>query len=154
GAEGCEEACRRRTCARRAPSGVRGKLGQGAGEVAQEAGGGEDRILGRGPWIAEIDLFRGSERHGAGSDSAAEQGEGRDEEEGAGLRGKLDGGVSNPNERRISPPNLVLARPGQRVAIVKGQDGSRWTDFYHLVLTATWLEFFGGLFVFFVGLNL
>lgn len=61
--------------------------------------------------------------------------------------------MSNPNERPRQPPNLVLAKPGQRVAIVRGQDRSRWTDFYHLILTATWLEFFGGLFVFFVGLN-
>jgi inward rectifier potassium channel len=66
----------------------------------------------------------------------------------------VDGGVSNPIEPPRRPPNLAFARPGQRVAIVKGQDGSRWTDFYHLILTATWLEFFGGLFVFFVGLNL
>jgi len=61
--------------------------------------------------------------------------------------------VSNPNEPPRRPPNLAFARPGQRVAIVKGQDHSRWTDFYHLILTATWLEFFGGLFVFFVALN-
>jgi inward rectifier potassium channel len=62
--------------------------------------------------------------------------------------------VSAPNEQPRRPPNLAFARPGQRIAIVKGQDRSRWTDFYHLILTATWLEFFGGLFVFFVGLNL
>jgi len=61
--------------------------------------------------------------------------------------------MSSPEERPRNPPNLVFARPGQRVAVVRGQDGSRWTDFYHLILTATWLEFFGGLFVFFVGLN-
>lgn len=61
--------------------------------------------------------------------------------------------MSNPDDRPRNPPNLVFARPGQRVALVKGQDGSRWTDFYHLILTATWLEFFGGLFVFFFALN-
>ncbi|MBL6854513.1 MAG: ATP-sensitive inward rectifier potassium channel 10 [Alphaproteobacteria bacterium] len=62
--------------------------------------------------------------------------------------------MSTPNQRPVSPPNLALSRPGARLAIVKGQDRSRWTDFYHLILTVTWLEFFGGLFAFFVGLNL
>lgn len=52
------------------------------------------------------------------------------------------------------PPNLIKARPGQRVAIVKGQDQSRWTDFYHVILTAPWWLFFLGLFGFFVIINL
>jgi inward rectifier potassium channel len=51
-------------------------------------------------------------------------------------------------------PNLVHARPGQRVAIVKGQDQSRWTDIYHGVLTAPWWLFFLGLLGFFVAVNL
>lgn len=33
----------------------------------------------------------------------------------------------------------------RRVAIVRGQDRSRWTDFYHLVLTTPWWSFFLGL---------
>jgi inward rectifier potassium channel len=53
----------------------------------------------------------------------------------------------------ISPPNLVHARPGARVAIIKGQDQTRWTDIYHGVLTAPWWLFFLGLAGFFVVVN-
>ncbi|MEI9888705.1 MAG: hypothetical protein WDN08_19835 [Rhizomicrobium sp.] len=53
-----------------------------------------------------------------------------------------------------NPPNLNRARPGQRVAIVKGQDESRWTDVYHAILTVPWWAFFAGLFGFFVTVNL
>lgn len=42
---------------------------------------------------------------------------------------------------------------GRRLAVVKGQDGSRWTDFYHVVLTAPWWLFFAGLVTFFVVIN-
>jgi inward rectifier potassium channel len=42
---------------------------------------------------------------------------------------------------RHAPP----VRRNQRVAIVKGQDSSRWTDFYHRILTAPWSVFFLGL---------
>jgi inward rectifier potassium channel len=62
--------------------------------------------------------------------------------------------MSNPNDNRPRPPNLALARPGQRVAIVKGQDRTRWTDFYHAILTAPWWMFFGGLLAFFLGICL
>ncbi|HEY0301963.1 MAG TPA: hypothetical protein VGC36_11540, partial [Rhizomicrobium sp.] len=55
---------------------------------------------------------------------------------------------------RLYPPNLNRARPGQRVAIVRGQDESRWTDFYHVILTVPWSLFFTGLFGFFVAVNL
>ena len=51
------------------------------------------------------------------------------------------------------PPNLVHARPGKRVAIVRGQDGTRWTDVYHAVLTAPWWLFFAGLLGFFIAVN-
>jgi inward rectifier potassium channel len=57
------------------------------------------------------------------------------------------------NRAPVTPPNLIHARPGQRVAIVKGQDGTRWTDVYHAVLTAPWWLFFAGLVAFFVALN-
>jgi inward rectifier potassium channel len=50
--------------------------------------------------------------------------------------------------RYINP----TARP--RRAVVKGQDRSRWTDFYHAVLTAPWWAFFLGLLVLFELLNL
>jgi inward rectifier potassium channel len=57
-----------------------------------------------------------------------------------------------------APPNLsrasiVRARPHRRVAIVKGQDASRWKDFYHGVLTIDWSVFLLGLLGAFVGLN-
>ena len=32
-----------------------------------------------------------------------------------------------------------------RIAVVKGQDRTRWTDWYHLVLTVPWSVFFLGL---------
>ncbi|MEJ0042009.1 MAG: ion channel [Rhizomicrobium sp.] len=66
----------------------------------------------------------------------------------------------NPGGRpgeRIEPsrwaPNLMFARPGARVAIVKGQDHTRWKDFYHAALTAPWWLFFLGLFAFFVSVT-
>ncbi len=62
--------------------------------------------------------------------------------------------MSTGRGRRRPPPNLAHARPGARVAIVKGQDQSRWTDVYHAILTASWWEFFLGLLVFFVAINL
>jgi len=48
------------------------------------------------------------------------------------------------------PPNLVYARPGARVAIMKGQDGTRWTDLYHAILTMPWWLFFLSLSGFFI----
>ncbi|MEI9995355.1 MAG: hypothetical protein WDM91_12225 [Rhizomicrobium sp.] len=48
---------------------------------------------------------------------------------------------------------VMRTRPGQRIAIVKGQDGTRYTDVYHAVLTAPWWLFFLGLALFFVTIN-
>jgi inward rectifier potassium channel len=62
--------------------------------------------------------------------------------------------VSGNPDNRPRPPNLILARPGARVAIVKGQDRSRWTDIYHVILTMPWWAFFAGLFGFFLGISL
>ncbi|HUO90378.1 MAG TPA: hypothetical protein VMU08_14480 [Rhizomicrobium sp.] len=59
-----------------------------------------------------------------------------------------------PDNQPRLPPNIVRARPGARVAIVKGQDGTRWTDLYHSILTAPWWLFFGGLAAFFLGICL
>ena len=57
-----------------------------------------------------------------------------------------------------SPPPIrrSLAREprGRRIAIVKGQDRTRWTDIYHGVLTAPWWMLFLGLGVFFASINL
>jgi inward rectifier potassium channel len=57
-----------------------------------------------------------------------------------------------------APPHLgqasiIRARPRARVAIVKGQDSTRWKDFYHGVLTVPWSIFFLALLGAFVGLN-
>ena len=46
------------------------------------------------------------------------------------------------------PPSItqfVTGRRSQRAAVIKGQDNSRWTDFYHAVLTAPWWLFFAGI---------
>ena len=58
--------------------------------------------------------------------------------------------MSTPPDPPRRPPNLMLARPGARVAIVKGQDQTRWMDFYHAILTAPWWLFFLGLSGFFM----
>jgi inward rectifier potassium channel len=65
--------------------------------------------------------------------------------------------MSDPATRQ-SPPvikteGVVRTPRGKRVAIVKGQDASRYTDFYHVVLTAPWWAFFLGLAGFFVTIN-
>ena len=70
----------------------------------------------------------------------------------------MSGQGEHPNEGAAPeppryPPNLVKARPGARVAIIKGQDGSRWKDLYHAVLTAPWWLFFLGLFGFFLAVT-
>ncbi|HWA02232.1 MAG TPA: ion channel [Rhizomicrobium sp.] len=47
-----------------------------------------------------------------------------------------------------------LPRREQKLAIVKGQDVTRYTDFYHAVLRAPWWLFFLGLAAFFFAVNL
>jgi len=49
--------------------------------------------------------------------------------------------------------SLWRARPGRRLAIIKGQDRSRWTDFYHVILVMPWPLFLLALAVFFIVLN-
>src|SRR5690349_12956708 len=53
----------------------------------------------------------------------------------------------------LGQASIVRARPRRRVAIVKGQDRTRWTDFYHGVLTVPWSVFFAALLGVFVVLN-
>jgi inward rectifier potassium channel len=56
----------------------------------------------------------------------------------------------------VRPPTTaeVLRSRKQRYrVVVKGQDRSRWTDFYHAVLTAPWWLFFVGLAAGFVAIN-
>jgi len=43
--------------------------------------------------------------------------------------------------------------PRRRLAVVRGQDRSRWTDFYHMILTAPWIVFIAGLLAFFFFVN-
>src|SRR5438094_8959424 len=53
-----------------------------------------------------------------------------------------------------SPQMRIIAR-GKRTprAIVKGQDGSRWFDIYHAVLTAPWWAFFVAVAIIFAAVN-
>jgi len=55
--------------------------------------------------------------------------------------------------RRITASDLARVPPGKRLAIMKGQDRSRWTDAYHAVLTAPWWLFFLGLAAVFTTIN-
>lgn len=66
-------------------------------------------------------------------------------------------GASDPNDSDksfLGQSDLMLSRPRRRLTIIKGQDRSRWTDFYHSMLTASWLEFFLGLGLVFFAINL
>jgi inward rectifier potassium channel len=63
--------------------------------------------------------------------------------------------MSDPGKPISSSPAYrpgALPRRG-RIAIVKGQDGGRYTDFYHLVLRTPWWGFFLGLAGVFIGVN-
>src|SRR5512143_1139599 len=74
-------------------------------------------------------------------------------------RGDIDRTMSaNGNPAKRPPPLSPVYRPGalpqrQRLAVVKGQDFSRYTDFYHTVLRAPWWLFFVGLAAVFVAVN-
>ncbi len=64
-------------------------------------------------------------------------------------------GASGPGDPGKGFPGLPdITRQRRALAIVKGQDNSRWTDFYHATLTASWPEFFLGLGAVFLALNL
>jgi inward rectifier potassium channel len=52
------------------------------------------------------------------------------------------------------PVSLVKGPQTRRLAIIKGQDAGRFTDFYHAVLTASWPLFVAQLALFFLLLNL
>ena len=58
----------------------------------------------------------------------------------------------NPTGKPV--PRYVNPNVRPRRAVVKGQDSSRWTDVYHVVLTAPWWLFFLGLLALFGSLNL
>ncbi len=50
---------------------------------------------------------------------------------------------------------LAIARTaaGRRLAIIKGQDSTRWTDFYHAILTIPWPIFLLSLALYFIAIN-
>jgi inward rectifier potassium channel len=50
--------------------------------------------------------------------------------------------MSDPKDRPVSPVFTAMPSRARRLAIVKGQDSGRWTDFYHAVLLAPWWVFF------------
>ena len=53
----------------------------------------------------------------------------------------------------IVPGSYVKPGGIKRMAIIKGQDHTRWTDFYHAILTTPWVLFLPLLGLFFVALN-
>jgi inward rectifier potassium channel len=55
--------------------------------------------------------------------------------------------------RQKAPVSIARAGVRQRVAVIKGQDASRWTDFYHFVLTVPWWGFFLGMAIYFSLVN-
>ena len=57
--------------------------------------------------------------------------------------------ATRPPPPVIKTEGVIRTPRGRRVAIVKGQDASRYTDIYHAVLTAPWWQFFLGLAAFF-----
>ena len=60
----------------------------------------------------------------------------------------------NPGKYAPGPGEGARAHRGRRMAIIRGQDRSRWTDFYHATLTASWSEFFLGMGLVFFAINL
>lgn len=62
-----------------------------------------------------------------------------------------------PPHHHAPPPrvtSLTRAKPGARLAIVRGQDSSRWTDVYHRTLTLPWSVFLLALLAVFIAANL
>lgn len=62
------------------------------------------------------------------------------------------------DQAKPQPPRSPIYRPGplphrERLAVVKGQDLSRYTDFYHFVLRLPWWAFFLGLAAVFAATN-
>ena len=70
------------------------------------------------------------------------------------MNDKPDHKTDKKQPREFTPGSFVRSPPGKRLAIMKGQDRSRWTDVYHAVLTAPWWLFFLGLAGFFTAINI
>lgn len=67
--------------------------------------------------------------------------------------GAKSGAWAGPKPAHRHQGHRPQRRPRRPKPIIRGQDGSQWTDIYHLVLTAPWWAFFLGLAGFFVALN-
>ncbi|HEY5337953.1 MAG TPA: hypothetical protein VIJ85_07115 [Rhizomicrobium sp.] len=61
--------------------------------------------------------------------------------------------IEDPGPKSIHSADARSIVHRKQVAVVKGQDGGRWTDIYHLTLRAPWWLFFLGLAGLFVGIN-
>jgi inward rectifier potassium channel len=61
--------------------------------------------------------------------------------------------MSDTKKSPTSSGGFISPRGSRRLAIVKGQDSSRWTDFYHVGLTAPWWLFFLSLALLYVAIN-
>ena len=63
-----------------------------------------------------------------------------------------------PNFQPSSPPGLSTAQylrsPKRQRVVIRGQDRSRWTDFYHAILTVPWWSFLLGLAAVFIIVNI
>ena len=63
-----------------------------------------------------------------------------------------------PNFQTSSPPGLSTAQylrsPKRQRVVIRGQDRSRWTDFYHAILTVPWWSFLLGLAAVFIIVNI
>jgi inward rectifier potassium channel len=70
---------------------------------------------------------------------------------------RMRGPKQRPEDERAAGANgymrFVAAQRGRRMTVIKGQDRTRWTDFYHAVLRAPWWLFFIGLALSFVLIN-
>jgi len=69
------------------------------------------------------------------------------------MNDKPDKSKKDEFPREFTPGSVVRLKPGKRIAVMKGQDRSRWTDVYHAVLNAPWWLFFLGLAAFFAAIN-
>jgi len=65
----------------------------------------------------------------------------------------LDNKTQQKAPPHLGQASIIRARPRARVAIVKGQDSTRWKDFYHRILNIPWSVFLLALLGVFVGLN-
>ena len=53
--------------------------------------------------------------------------------------------IDDPGAKPVFIANARDLVRSKRVAVVKGQDGTQWTDIYHTTLRAPWSVFFLGL---------